>query len=133
MAHLAKPDDQSEAAAAGDPGGAADAAPAPPCRADDRRDPGTVSATPAPTGHAEALLRPDGPCWEQKPATLRLQLGEFTFGSLTFPARVLEAHFTELVGGPPEPVLPPGSFPPGVELIKFPSYPVAEELPRWSV
>lgn len=64
---------------------------------------------------------------------LRFQIGEIVLGTLTFPALVPEGHFTQWIGGGPEPNLPFERFPDGVEVVKFPSYPISEPPPILSV
>ena len=82
-------------------------------------EPTTVAITPTP--------------WLSQPMKLRFQLGEIVLGTLTFPALVPEDHFTRWIGGGPEPDFPFERFPDGVEVVKFPSYPIPEPLPVLSV
>ena len=88
----------------------------------DAQGPSAAAAPPAPAAS-----------WTPGSARLKFLLGEVPLGSVSFPSLILDVHFTALVGGPPEPALPFDRFPPRIAVLKVPSYPVPERLPRLSL
>jgi hypothetical protein len=70
--------------------------------------------------------------WVTGATRLKFLLGEVPLGAVTFPCLTLDAYVTDLLGGPPEPILLFDRFPPAVAVLKAPSYPVPARLPRLS-
>lgn len=68
--------------------------------------------------------------WLERPLAFRYRIGELTIARASFRGRVLDEHFTNLVGGPPAPSMSLEHLPRNVDVIKLPSYPVESPAPR---
>lgn len=70
--------------------------------------------------------------WSVESARLKYMLGEIRLGAIEFPALVLQNHFSELIGrnGEPEPPFERFSDAGPIAVVKAPSYPIGEPMPR---
>jgi CelD/BcsL family acetyltransferase involved in cellulose biosynthesis len=65
-----------------------------------------------------------------RPARLKFLAGEIPLGSLSFPSVELDGPFDAREGAEAGPAPPFDRFPDGVEVVKVPSLPISERLPR---
>src|SRR5579863_5672868 len=72
----------------------------------------------------------DAHTWSQQPIRLKLLIGEVRLGDIVLPGLVKRGHFADVLEQRSLPEPPADGFPAGIDVIKHPSVPTDEPLPR---